>query len=213
MTLPQQLSREGRSILISDAVTPNADTLVMLLSEGDVDYAHERTLRVSWDGITGFAAGVREVATVRLIATGNGLTETLFYRVPPQGMAIRTPPGKARVDVRFPPGGPPPANASVRARIDPGRPAHREVITTAAGQVGPGIVTFDPFSDPNAAFSSSLKVQVLNAVALGPAWDLSLNGIVTAGLPPGLFYLDTRAKADITVLAGSVLFAWWCVYE
>lgn len=213
MTLPQQLSREGRSVQISDAVTPNADTFAMLLSEGDVDYGVERTLRVSWNGITGFAAGFREVATVRVIATGNGVAETLFYAVPPQGMAIRCPPGKVRVDVRFPPGGPTPAGASLRGRIDPGRPAHREVIATSTGQVPPGPISFDPFSDPNAAFSVALKLQVLNSVALGPAWDLSLNGIVTAGLPPGTYQIDPRAKADITVLAGSVLFAWWVVYE
>jgi hypothetical protein len=212
VTFPHELSRTARSVLIADAITVDANQWSMLLAEGDVDYDLERTLRIQWDEAPGFAAGFRETAHVRLTASGNGNAEVLLFEVPAQGMAVRVPPGKARVDVRFTTGGPPPLSARVWARIDPGRPTTREAIAHPQGIIPPGAVTFNPHTDPNAAFASQLKLQVVNAAGVA-AWSLSQSGVAIVGLPAGLFYLDARPKTDITILAGAAAWAWWVIHE
>lgn len=208
----------GISKRVIDVANATTNTYFSFLDE--TESSDERVLRVWWDELGAYAAGDREVAFLRVIMSGNGVAESgpsngYFYEAPVQGLAVRIPPGRCRVDVRFnDTGAAITPNAQVYGRIDPGRVAHRRAI--AKGVIGLNTLPvtlrqYDPHSDPNARFASSLVVQTFGIGTV----DMLVPSGTTYTLPANTtVYVDARGKITLTPAINSVGYnCFWDIFE
>ena len=187
----------------------------------ETECSEERVLRVWWDEIGAFARQDRDVAFIRVIQGNTHVAESgpdngYYYMVPVQGMAIRIPPGKCKVDVRFnDTGAAITASSRVYARLDPGRITHRQAIAQPLGIVGlndPAAAReYDPHSDMNARFATALVVQTFG---IGTIDLLAPSGTTYSLSTNQTYYVDARGKITLTPAINSAGFnVFWDIWE
>lgn len=209
----------GQSKRVLDVANAPGGNFFSLLDE--TECTEERVLRVWWDEIGAYARQDRDVAFIRIIASNAHVAESgpdngYYYYAPVQGLAVRIPPGRARVDVRFNnTGAAISETARVYARMDPGRVTYRRTIAQPLGIIGfndpAATKEYDSHSDPNARYAAALVVQTFG---IGTVDLIAPSGTTYSLGTNQTYYVDARGKITLNPTLNTAGFnVFWDVYE